>query len=289
MERSALTILVLLSSIATAQASALAPKPEDVCLPTSSGEWELRRAKLVSYLFEKNLKLAYVDFDESGNTTYDLKVAAILDPAEYCKTHKCKDEAPQKLPLAQSRLLGFMFAISQPNPNFKIVSPGVGPQSLRDFLTGPETNIRIACAKKEMPQPPAAVAEENKVRQYFAIRKNVDDFRYSQKDPEFKKVERASLAFKEDYNAETQTFGIDGVAGYTFGPAPVGEFARFRLTPFVSYKQDYAEASGVAQDKRIFNVGGGAVAGLYLLSGHDFQVYPKYVPLGEHRSGYARQ
>ena len=111
----------------------------------------------------------------------------------------------------------------------------------------------------------------------FRNSQNVDDFKYSQKDPEFKKVERASLAFKEDYVAENQTFGIDGVAGYTFGPAPVGEFARFRLTPFVSYKQDYADAAGTAQDKRIFNIGGGAVADLYLLSGHDFQVYPKYV------------
>jgi hypothetical protein len=111
---------------------------------------------------------------------------------------------------------------------YTVMGPGVGPQSLRDFLEGPDGNWRIACVK-------------------------------------------------EDYVAENQTFGIDGVAGNTFGPAPVGEFARFRLTPFVSYKQDYADAAGTAQDKRIFNIGGGAVADLYLLSGHDFQVYPKYV------------
>lgn len=276
MNRLALAVVVLLSPVSFASASVLAPKPDDVCLPTSSGGSELTRAKLVSYLFEKSLKLSYLDFDDSGDTNYDRKVAAILD-WDYCKTHICKPDALEKLPLTRTRLEGFLVAISRPNTmGYTVMGPGLGPQSLRDFLEGPDGNWRIACIEKG-PQAVPSVAAEGSPRQYFAIRKNVDDFKYSQKDPEFKKVERASLAFKEDYVADNQTFGIDGLAGYTFGPAPIGEFARFRLTPFVSYKQDYADAAGTAQDKRIFNIGGGAVADLYLLSGHDFQIYPKYV------------
>jgi len=278
MKRLALAAIVLLLPISFASASVLAPKPDDVCSATSSGGLELKRAKLVSYLFEKSLQLSYLDFDDSGDTNYDRKVAAILD-WDYCKTHKCEPPALEKLPLTRTRLLNFLMTISRPNTmGYTVMGPGVGPQSLRDFLEGPDGNWRIACVKKDQgPEASPTVMAEGTTRQYFAIRKNVDDFKYSQKDPEFKKVERASLAFKEDYVAENQTFGIDGVAGYTFGPAPVGEFARFRLTPFVSYKQDYADAAGTAQDKRIFNIGGGAVADLYLLSGHDFQVYPKYV------------
>ena len=56
----------------------------------------------------------------------------------------------------------------------------------------------------------AQVEEPYVVPHFFAIRKNVDDLRYSQDSDEFKKVERASVSFKQDYEADSASFAIDG-------------------------------------------------------------------------------
>ena len=105
-------------------------------------------------------------------TNYDRKVAAILD-WDYCKTHKCEPPALEKLPLTRTRLLNFLMAISRPNTmGYTVMGPGVGPQSLRDFLEGPDGNWRIACVKKDQgPEASPTVMAEGTTRQYFAIRR----------------------------------------------------------------------------------------------------------------------
>jgi hypothetical protein len=109
---------------------------------------------------------------------------------------------------------------------------------------------------------------------FFAIRKNVDDFRYAQGSAEFKKIDRANLSFKHDYETDSESFVIDGVAGYTYGPAPFGR-SRLSLTPFVSYNQP-----GIEDDVGVYDLGGGAVGDILFPIGRmyqDLQFYLKYV------------
>jgi len=125
----------------------------------------------------------------------------------------------------------------------------------------------------------AQVEEPYVVPHFFAIRKNVDDLRYSQDSDEFKKVERASVSFKQDYEADSASFAIDGVAGYTYGRAPFGR-SRLSLTPFVSYNQNEVNKPGIADDIGVYDLGGGAVGDILFPIGRmyqDLQFYPKYV------------
>jgi hypothetical protein len=52
------------------------------------------------------------------------------------------------------------------------------------------------------------------------------------------------------------------------------------VSPFISYKQDYVNKAGVANDTGVFNLGGG-LSGDWLFpigrTYHDLQLYPKYV------------
>ena len=154
--------------------------------------------------------------------------------------------------------------------------------SAADYLAQPAGAVTIQCAAPAGGQQTAAVAgagAEEGVRHFFGIRKNVDDFQYAQDSPEFQKLERANLSFKEDYIADNESFGIEGVAGYTLGPAPIGRsFVQF--TPFVSYKEDKVNKKGQAQDQGVYNLGGGVVGDVLFPIGRfyqDLQIYPKYV------------
>ncbi|HLC09302.1 MAG TPA: hypothetical protein VJK06_08465 [Methyloceanibacter sp.] len=123
------------------------------------------------------------------------------------------------------------------------------------------------------------VEEPYVVPHFFAIRKNVDDFRYAQGSAEFQKLERASVSFKQDYEADSSSFAIDGVAGYTYGPAPFGR-SRLSLTPFVSYNQNEVNKPGIASDVGVYDLGGGMVGDILFPIGRmyqDLQFYPKYV------------
>jgi hypothetical protein len=125
----------------------------------------------------------------------------------------------------------------------------------------------------------AQVEEPYVTPHFFAIRKNVDDFRYAQGSAEFKKLERANLSFKQDYETDTESFVIDGVAGYTYGPAPFGR-SRLSLTPFVSYNQNEVNKPGIASDTGVYDLGGGVVGDILFPIGRmyqDLQFYPKYV------------
>ncbi|MGE5261420.1 MAG: hypothetical protein ACM3MH_11150 [Actinomycetota bacterium] len=102
---------------------------------------------------------------------------------------------------------------------------------------------------------------------------------YAQTDEGFKKLERANLSLKQDYIADSQSFAIEGVAGYTLGPVPMGR-SFGQITPFVSYKQDTLNKPGSAQDTGVYNLGGGIVGDVLFPIGRmyqDLQVYPKYV------------
>lgn len=155
--------------------------------------------------------------------------------------------------------------------------------SAYDYLTRPAGAVTIQCGGSSAAQQTAAAgsgaAADEGVRHFFGIRKNVDDFQYAQDSPEFQKLERANLSFKEDYIADNKSFGIEGVAGYTLGPAPIGR-SFMQITPFVSYKEDKVNKKGQAQDQGVYNLGGGVVGDLLFPIGRfyqDLQIYPQYV------------
>ncbi len=159
--------------------------------------------------------------------------------------------------------------------------PTASPDKHRQRLISrsPRGAIAIQCRSPAATQQAAAPAgSEEGPRHFFGIRKNVDDFRYAQTDEGFKKLERANLSLKQDYIADSQSFAIEGVAGYTLGPVPMGR-AFGQITPFVSYKEDTINKPGSAQDQGVYNLGGGVVGDVLFPIGRmyqDLQVYPKY-------------
>lgn len=208
----------------------------------------VNRSAFVARLIQKHAGDSAIDLGPDGApVTYDMLAAAILNPEQFCKTNGCSPETAARLDSTYLVLREFLVANSSPyrDASYKVI----GPASAENFLVGTEGTVTIQCFPPAAQQQAAAVGKQIAAegpRRYFGIRKNIDDFRYSQNDPEFKKVERASLTFKHDYEADIEAFGIDGVAGYTFGPAPIGR-SQLRLTPFVQYKQDTVNSPGAGE------------------------------------------
>jgi hypothetical protein len=271
------------------EAGGFQPKISEVCVKSRSGLLEVDRRRLVAQLVEKKVGLSGIDIDTTGaDVTYDRKAQAITD-IDFCKKNSCAKGADDKLGLAWSLLNSFLAESSRPGHENGFLVVGASSPGPDQFLIGTEGTVRIECFLKPGEQlatpsapatsPTSAKLTPSKPRQYFAVRKNIDDFRYSQSDEEFKKVERANLAIKDDFLADSRAFSVDGAVGYTVGPRLVGP-AEILVTPFVSYKQDYVNAPGTDKDKGVYNLGTGVMADLYYFDGrmgHDLQVFPKFV------------
>lgn len=266
---------------AAANAASFEPKVKDVCVRTPTQGWVVNRNVFVARLVQKYAAVSAIDLRPDGQpVTYDMQAAAIINPEQFCNANGCSPKTAEQLGSIQIVLFAFLTRNSGPyrDASYKVV----GPASVEDFLIGTEGTVRIQCFPPPAQQQAAAAGMQSPAegpRHYFGIRKNVDDFRYSQNDPEFKKVERASLTFKHDYEADSESVGIDGVAGYTFGPAPLGR-SQIRFTPFVQYKQDVVNNPGTDKDKGVYDLGVGAVGGILFPIGNiyqDLQLYPKYV------------
>jgi hypothetical protein len=272
---------VVMTLAPAANAATFEPKVKEVCARAPTEGWVVNRSAFVARLIQKHAGVSAIDLRPDGEpVTYDMQAAAILNPEQFCKTNGCSPETAAKLGSTQVVLHEFLVANSSPysDASYRVI----GPASVENFLIGTEGTVTIQCFPPAAQQQAAAAGKQIAAegpRRYFGIRKNIDDFRYSQNDPEFKKVERASLTFKHDYEADSEAFGIDGVAGYTFGPAPIGR-SQLRLTPFVQYKQDTVNNPGAASDKGVYDLGVGAVGGVLFPIGNfyqDLQLYPKYV------------
>jgi len=266
---------------AAANAALFEPKVKEVCVRVPTQGWVVNRNVFVARLVQKYAGVSAIDLRPDGQpVTYDMQVAAIINPEQFCQTNGCSPETVNKLGSTQIVLHSFLVrnASSYHDASYQVV----GPASVENFLIGTEGTVTIRCFPPVAQQQAAAAGKRIPAegpRHYFGIRKNIDDFRYSQNDPEFKKVERASLTLKHDYEANSAAFGIDGAAGYTFGPAPVGR-SQLRLTPFVQYKQNTVNNPGTAKDQGVYDLGVGAVGGILFPIGNfyqDLQLYPKYV------------
>lgn len=255
------------------------PEVPEVCTATPAGPWVVNRDAFIGQLIDTRLSTMKLRPDGQA-VTPQMKLDALLNPAEFCAANGCKPETAAALGSLYYVLNEFLNVYSGASPpaKFRVI----GPASPRDFLASAGDMVTIQCfptARQLQAKLDGKPTAPEGPRRYFGIRKNVDDFRYSQSDKEFKKLERATLAFKEDYEADSASFTIDGVAGYTFGPAPLGRSV-VRLTPFVSYNQNEVNKPGISQDLGVYNLGGGAVGGiLFPFAGiyQDLQFYPKFV------------
>jgi hypothetical protein len=94
--------------------------------------------------------------------------------------------------------------------DFLAANSGAGTKSFRligsnnpnDFLGAPEGTLDILCVtppKQQQAKPDDfGKPEVVKPRNFFAVRKNVEDLVYAQTDQQFKRLERANLSFKYD-------------------------------------------------------------------------------------------
>jgi len=278
-------VLLIAASMVTlapaANAATFEPKVKEVCARAPTEGWVVNRRAFVARLIQKHAGVSAIDLRPDGEpVTYDMQAAAIINPEEFCKANGCSPETAAKLGSTYVVLHEFLVANSGAyrDASYKVV----GPASAENFLSGTDGTVTIQCFPPAVQQQAAAAGKQIPAegpRHYFGIRKNIDDFRYSQNDPEFKKVERASLTFKHDYEADSESVGIDGVAGYTFGPAPIGR-SQLRFTPFLQYKQNTVNNPGTASDQGVYDLGVGAVGGILFPIGNiyqDLQLYPKYV------------
>ena len=264
-----------------AKAATFEPKVKEVCARAPTEGWVVNRSAFVARLIQKHAGVSAIDLRPDGRPSpMTCRPQPFCTPSNFARPTAARRRRQPSWDRSKLVLHAFLIANSSPyrDASYKVV----GPASVEDFLIGTEGTVTIQCFPPAAQQQAAAagtqIAAEGP-RRYFGIRKNIDDFRDSQNDAEFKKVERASLTFKHDYEADSEAFGIDGVAGYTFGPAPIGR-SQLRLTPFVQYKQDTVNSPGAASDKGVYDLGVGAVGGVLFPIGNfyqDLQVYPKYV------------
>lgn len=273
-----IAVAFILLATATA-AEAFEPKVALVCVKSRTGSLVVDRGRLVSQLVQVEAKIAPIQLrPDASPVTPEMQALALLDPEGFCRENGCSAEISAKLGSAFVALQEFLNANSGPYGTKYRVAGHISADAYLSAAVGPT----IECASQPGQQQAAASSGApvgEPVRRYFGIRKNVDDFRYSQSDEGFKKLERANLSFKEDYIADSQSFGIEGVAGYTLGPAPIGR-AFGQITPFVSYKQDTINKPGATQDQGVYNLGGGLVGDILFPIGRmyqDLQLYPKYV------------
>ncbi len=277
--------IAVIASATMAEAAAFEPESSQVCIETRDRGLVADPKRVLARLIQVQAGIPAIELRPDGApVTYEMQVAALTDPEGFCSANGCSSAVAGKLGSAYVVLHAFLNWAAHETGRFHLA----GPVSVEDFLrvNGP---TRLVCAAPRPQQQHAAAGATAKpaaqVRHYFGIRKKVEDFRYAQDDAGFKKLDRASLSFQEDYEADSQGYGIDGVVGYTFGPAPVGR-SFVQMTPFLSYKQDYVNNPGTANDQGVQDLGVGLVGDLLFPIGRmyqDLQIYPKYVH--SYRSG----
>lgn len=188
-----------------AQAATFKPDILSVCDQTRSGTWVVNRGDFINNLIQVGVGVPAVTLHRGGPFTYEMAVRALMNPAEYCKANRCP-KAVAPLGRAMSYLDEFLSANAGPyrDASYRVM----GATSAEEYILAPEGSVTIQCfPRSEQQQADAEVKLDEGPRHYFGIRKNIDDFRYSQNDPEFKKVERASLTLKHDYEADSAAFG----------------------------------------------------------------------------------
>jgi hypothetical protein len=239
---------------AFAQDTTFNPEPKDVCVVAHEGGYVVDRKRLLARLIQVQAGIPVIDLRPDGQSvTPDMQVQALLNPVAFCKSNGCSAEVADKLLQAYFTLMEFLLANSGAGTkSYRLI----GSNNPNDFLGAPEGKLDIVCVKppkQQQAEREPGQPEVVKTRSFFAVRKNVEDLVYAQTDKQFKKLERANLSFKHDYEEDNESVGVDGVAGYTYGPAALGR-SEIRLSPFISYKQDFVNKAGTADDTGVCSI-----------------------------------
>ncbi len=283
-------------------ASLFEPKIGDVCSksPNNPRVLVLDSKKLIAQLIEKQEGIAPIDLDTSGDGISSKQEAeALLNPDLFCSTNRCGKNVSVKLGKAFVDLYDFIQRHAKPVDQTK---DSIDTRKLTDatmlkaFVRGNAAHdiascTAVAAAPTSSPSQESSGPRTNKRQQatdysipgFFSLRQSVDDLPVPQSDPSFKGVKQANVSFSDDRIAQKSSFSIKAAAGYTWGPMSLDEAGHYfaRVTPFITYDQQYVETSVQKNNSYAQNVGTGLMGSLTfpaLFGGYqNIQVYPKFV------------
>jgi hypothetical protein len=244
--------LILFSVVTTliispAIAAGFAPAIEQVCKPkpVKAGErGEVDRKMLLGQLLSG---ISDIQLDtEGGDLTFPNKRDAIINPVLFCQSRSCGKGIEDKLAGLRTDLIEFFRANSMPvapdKGGFEIRRTGgqmtgeiVPGEFFGDSFSGISA-VCVAAVKKEANGLGKKQGEKDNGRpaitERLMVRKSVTDLRVSQSQKDkFKALDRAAFSVTDDYLKNTQSYNIDGVAGYALTNVPFangyGEFIGF--------------------------------------------------------------
>lgn len=283
----AIACVVLLSVPALA---AFEPNPQEVCyLDSDNGRFHFIPLKLIRSLLS-DAGIDDHDLDapppqkRSRIITDADRVAAILDPLSFCEHWSCREGTKEKLVAALVSLNEYFFRHTDPIKSkgsgvLIRAASGIGLQPAAQFLRDPNS-VGTVCVLP--PKSKQQVAEEapfakavRGVQGHVRVRAKASDLVIGRDKAQFKGLERASISATRDHVADSQTYAINGVVGYSFDK--VGIFDT--LIPFFSYKREGSHTDDLpaASIKETEGAGLSAAVLVPILGFYQYlQAYPLY-------------
>jgi hypothetical protein len=293
MRRVSVAFALIVASHATSLAE-FAPDLDAVCEPspvTARSKSTVVPEKFVWDLFlAKGLSPKKLGIRATNGYLNEMYAAVLA--ADYCGNHVCEKDAPDKLRRVKLDLLRFLDTHWQrPKETGFWVTPRLTEGNRREltaaFLNG-TNDIQVACIGAAVDDgAKAPVAPKLSVLDGVRIRKDPLGLTVAQRlsngkiNPAFKKIDSASFTASRDYLTHTNTFNVDVVVGYAFGPH---QFRKERLDyaeviPYFRFSRQSVQSNDPdATDVR--NISGGVVSSFYL-TGVDgrifnFAYHPEY-------------